>query len=380
MDKVKVIQLLNCVGGLEVWLRLTINNINSDKIENIIIHGHEDTNNEFFDKKGRRIKEYKTTILRQISPINDLKAIYECIKIVRKEKPDFIHAHSAKGGVIGRIVGILTRTKVLFTPHAFSYLSEQNKLKRFIFLFIEKTLSTSNNVLIATSNSEKNRAINEVGYKKSKALIFNNSINPINISDALTIQKTWPDEYICTVGRPCFQKNIDFMIKVIYEIKKIKDIHLVVMGVGYHADQLEIVEKLIVELDLTQNVTLLNWTSREDVLQIIRNSKIYISTSRYEGLPYSIIEALALSKPCVVSNCDGNKDLIQDGYNGFVIDKLELQTFTEKILLLLENNSLLNEFSENAYKSFDENYNIDSNISILEKIYYSNSKKYNKTL
>ena len=66
----------------------------------------------------------------------------------------------------------------------------------------------------------------------------------------------------------------------------------------------------IEKLDLKEHITLLKWTKRSDVLNIISNSKLYISTARYEGLPYSIIESLALSKPCVVSNCDGNRDLI----------------------------------------------------------------------
>jgi glycosyltransferase involved in cell wall biosynthesis len=60
---------------------------------------------------------------------------------------------------------------------------------------------------------------------------------------------------------------------------------------------------------------------------------LYISTARYEGLPYAVIESLALSKPCVVTNCDG-KDLINDGFNGFVINEDVIQ-FKEKILKLL---------------------------------------------
>jgi glycosyltransferase involved in cell wall biosynthesis len=60
---------------------------------------------------------------------------------------------------------------------------------------------------------------------------------------------------------------------------------------------------------------------------------LYISTARYEGLPYAVIESLALSKPCVVTNCDGNS-LINDGFNGFVINEDVIQ-FKEKILKLL---------------------------------------------
>jgi len=373
MKKVKIIQVLHCVGGVDVWLRLMLSNIDSDNYENVIVHGIEDTNKAFFDSTGNSIKEYKVPILRQISPINDLKTIYKTIKIVRKEKPNLIHAHSAKGGVIGRVVGIITRTKVLYTPHAFSYLSEKNKPKRLVFKLIEKVLSKGNNILLATSNSEQLRAINEVGYKIENTIVFNNSINPINTIKNLSIQKTWPNEYICTVGRPSYQKNIDLMIRIIAEIKKETNIHLVLMGVGHHADELDN-KKLILNLGLNNNVTLLNWTSREDVFNIIKSSQLYISTSRYEGLPYSVIEALALAKPCVVSNCDGNKDLVENGINGYVIANQNIELYKRHILNLLNNNELLLELSKNAYNSFQEKYNVNKNISFLEKIYNVESK------
>jgi glycosyltransferase involved in cell wall biosynthesis len=375
MKKIKIIQVLHSVGGVDVWLRLMLSNIDSDNYENVIVHGIDDTNKEFFDSRGNSIKEYKVPILRPISPINDLKSIYRTIKIVRKEKPDLIHAHSAKGGVIGRVVGIITGTKVLYTPHAFSYLSEKSKPKRFLFRLIEKVLSKGNNILLATSNSEQSRAINEVGYKSEKTIVFNNCITPIFNIENLSTQKTWTNEYICTVGRPSYQKNIDLMIRIIAEIKKERKIHLIVMGVGFHADQLDIVKELILDLNLSENVTLLNWTSREDVLNIISSSKLYISTSRYEGLPYSVIEALALSKPCVVSNCDGNKDLIEDGYNGYVIKNYNIENFKNQILELLKNEDLLNKMSKNAHQSFLDKYNIEKNIIYLENIYSKEIKK-----
>ncbi len=81
------------------------------------------------------------------------------------------------------------------------------------------------------------------------------------------------------------------------------------MGVGYHSGELDNVMQLIDQLDLKQNVTLLPWTSREDVFNVIKKARVYVSTSRYEGMPYSVIEAMALGKPCIVSDCDGNSTL-----------------------------------------------------------------------
>jgi glycosyltransferase involved in cell wall biosynthesis len=373
MKKIKIAHILHSVGGVDVSLRLILQNINDEKYDNFVIHAKDDAKVDYVDKRGFKIRDYKTDIIRNISIFKDLKSIYFTYNIIKKEKPQVIHCHSAKGGFIGKIIGMALNIRVYHTPQAFSYLSTQNKFKRLIFLWIEKSLKGKNIFLLASSHSEYIRAIKEVGFKKEQTKIFNNCINPIKFVKPLSIQKTWPKNYICTVGRPSYQKNIDLMIRVIAEIKKETDIHLVLMGVGHHADELDNIKKLILNLDLSNNVTLLNWTSREDVFNIIKNSKIYISTARYEGLPYSIIESMSLSKPCIVSDCDGNRDLIEDCVNGFIIKDNDINLFKERILELFGDNSLLEKYSKSAYLSFCKNYNIKNNIRDLELIYSKNS-------
>ena len=159
------------------------------------------------------------------------------------------------------------------------------------------------------------------------------------------------------------------MINVFFELNKTKKVHLVVMGVGHHVGQLDSVRTLITKLGMQNDVTLLNWTEQSDVFHIIKNALLYISTARYEGLPYSVIESLALSKPCIVSDCDGNRDLIQHGYNGYIVKNENIMDFKNNILNLLSNEDLLNKFSKNAYQSFIDNYDISKNIHQLENIY-----------
>ncbi|MGO4817156.1 glycosyltransferase [Flavobacterium sp. W22_SRS_FP1] len=370
MAKIKIAHLLHSLGGVDVYLRLLLNNIDTDSFENIVIHGTKDTNVPFLDKNKKNVKEYKISVFREISVINDLKATYQTYQILKKEHPDLLHTHSAKGGMIGRVLGPLLGIKVIYTPHAFSYLSAQNSLKKGVFLSIEKLLVKRSILLLATSNSEKKRAIDEVGFDPKNTIVFNNCIEPISKIDTLTIPKTWPDYYICTVGRPSYQKNIEHMIRVISEVNKELRIHLVIMGVGPVSDQLESVQSLIQELDMTTEVTLLSWTERTDVFNIIKQSKFYISTARYEGMPYSVIESLALSKPCIVTNCDGNRDLIIDGHNGFVISE-ELMQFKDKILVLLGDDKLLESMSKNSQQTFSDNFSIKKNINQLEAIYRS---------
>ena len=369
MKKIKIAHILHCVGGVEVSLRLITKNINPDKHENIIIHGLKDTNAVFSDRNNQQLKSYKLPIYREIALLSDLKSIYSTYKIIKEERPDILHAHSAKGGVIGKIAGMVLGIKTIYTPQAFSYLSSQNKTKRFLFLCIERLLANKKGMLLASSASEQERAITEVRYTPANTAVFSNCIEPIEGISPLTIDKAWPDEYICTVGRPSYQKNIEMMIQALHQVRHTHKIHLVIMGVGHHVGQLESVKNLIKKLDLTTAVTLLDWTARTDVFNIISKSKFYLSTARYEGMPYSVIESLALSKPCVVTDCDGNRDLIQDCYNGYVVAQDDLDGFVEKVSLLLNNTDLCETMSLQAKQSFNSNYNIKNNIQKLESIY-----------
>ncbi|HET8886308.1 MAG TPA: glycosyltransferase family 4 protein [Salinimicrobium sp.] len=374
MNKIKVLHILHAVGGVEVSVRLITENIDSEKIESVVLHGNKDTKISFFDDQKNPVRSYQAEISREINLIEDIKAIFQSFEIAKKEKPHLIHAHSAKGGIIGKIIGEFLSIPVLHTPQAYSYLSAESKWKKVAFLQIENFFRLFRNKILASSNSERNRAINDVGYKPQNALLFNNSIEPIETIQTLSIEKTWPDNYICSVGRPSFQKNIEMMVEVIHEIKKSKpEIHLVLMGVGFHSPNLDKVRRKIKEFHLQKNITLLDWTKREDIFYIIKNSMLYISTARYEGLPYSIIEALALKKACVVTDADGNRDLISNNKNGFVIFDQNVNEFADKILFLLDNETTRLKFEENAYKNFDANFNIYKTIRLLEEIYIENA-------
>ncbi|NHM07785.1 glycosyltransferase family 4 protein [Flavobacterium sp. CYK-4] len=375
MNRIKIAHVIHSVGGVDVYLRLITENIDCTQFENIVVHGNRDTQVPFTDAEGNAIKEYTTSITRNISVLEDIKATLNTYRYLKKERPDLIHAHSAKGGVIGKVVGAIFGVKVLYTPNAFSFLSSENKIKRSFFVWIERLLANKNSILLATSNSEKQQGINVAGYQPENTIVFENSIEPINELAPRQIEQTWPDNYICTVGRPSYQKNIELMLEILSKVLQMVDTHLVVMGVGNHSDQLDSVKEKIVALNLTDKVTLLDWTSRNDVFHIIRQSKLYLSTARYEGLPYSVIESLALSKAAVVTDCDGNRDLIKDGYNGYVIESDDKKKFAEKVIQLLTDENLLSRFSKNAYKEFTQNYDILKNIKKLETTYLKYSGK-----
>lgn len=128
----KIMHVGQMIGGLEVYIRNSIV-FNENGNEYVIVHGDKD-NSKPVVKQGKTVKEYSVTLHRDLNPMNDFKALLDTIRIIRKERPDIIHCHSAKGGVIGRTAGWLTDTRTLYTPHAFSFLCTPSRLKRALYI------------------------------------------------------------------------------------------------------------------------------------------------------------------------------------------------------------------------------------------------------
>ena len=375
MKKIKVAHIAHSVGGVDVYLRITLKVLNPERIECIVVHGKDDTETPFLNKNGMTVPEFTASYQRAISPWKDIRALRETIKILKREKPNVIHAHSAKGGIIARAASLWYPVTVLYTPHAFSFLSAPTGLKRAVYLNIERLFKRFHSVVVACSNSERLLAIKEVGYKESRARVFNNCIQPISEADMQTPEMRLPAHYICTVGRPSYQKNIEMLVHVVKTLsERIPEIHLVVMGVGVYSPNKEAVEKLIQQLQLSNNITLIPWIAREQIFSIINNSLLYVSASRYEGLPYSVIESLALAKASVVTDCDGNRDLIKDGYNGYVVPENSVETMANRIFALLTDEAKRQEMEKNALAHYHGHFNIEASIGNLEDIYKEFSK------
>ena len=80
-------------------------------------------------------------MVREINLHKDLKSLLQIINKIRQLKPDLIHCHSAKAGILGRITGLLLNTPTFYTPHAYSFLSTDNKYKKIIFIELLKSFS-----------------------------------------------------------------------------------------------------------------------------------------------------------------------------------------------------------------------------------------------
>jgi len=357
----KVLHIGQLIGGLSVYIRNSIQYANAN-LEFIVAHGETDKCNPL----PSGVKEYRISLQRSLNPITDLKCLRQSIRIVRREKPDVIHCHSAKGGVIGRIVGWVTHTPTLYTPHAFSFLCSPNKTKRRLYLLFER-MARLNSILLACSGSEREIGINEVGYKPEKALAWNNSVP--DISDVTATVEPIAAPYIIYVGRPCYQKNMPLLIDVADRIHKTNnDIKLLLLGVGYYSPDLEQMKATLKEKGIEDCFILKSWITQEETFAYMRDALFYLSTSHYEGLPLSVVEAMCLGKAVVATDVTGNSDCVTDGTNGFLV-KANADDIAAKCLRLIDDAAQRKRMGEASRELYEENFDIKKRIPLLADIY-----------
>ena len=378
----KILHIGNLKSGIDTYVRNTVA-LASDKFEFVIVNGADD-NSKPYMRHGKQVKTYSIDMYRALNPVKDMTAVMQAIKIIKKEKPDLVHCHSAKGGVIGRFAAFFTGTKVVYTAHAFSFLSAESAKKKQVFLLLEK-IAKLNSYLLACSGSERELGIKVVGFNEKKAFAWNNAVPDVdkgltrisqisrissqkNESSDLPVPKVG-ERYITSIGRPSYQKNPLFMVEVAHGIHlKHPDIKFYLLGVGFYSPMLEDMKKLIHQYDMDDTFYLLPWLSHEETLKYVKGSMLYFMTSLYEGLPISVIEAMSLGKAVVASDVLGNKDCVKDGYNGYLLP-LKEEVFVEKMNDLIENNEKRKEMEKNSRSYFESDFFIDNRIKALEDIY-----------
>ena len=378
----KILHIGNLKSGIDTYVRNTVA-LASDKFEFVIVNGADD-NSKPYMRHGKQVETYSIDMYRALNPVKDLKAVMQAIKIIKKEKPDMVHCHSAKGGVIGRFAAFFTGTKVVYTAHAFSFLSAESAKKKKVFLLLEK-IAKLNSYLLACSGSERELGIKVVGFKEKKAFAWNNAVpdadkgltrisqvsqisSQKNETSDLPVPKAG-ERYITSIGRPSYQKNPLFMVEVAHGIHlKHPDIKFYLLGVGFYSPMLEDMKKLIHQYDMDDTFYLLPWLSHEETLKYVKGSLLYFMTSLYEGLPISVIEAMSLGKAVVASDVLGNKDCVKDGYNGYLLP-LNEEVFVEKMNDLIENDEKRKEMEKNSRSYFETDFFIDNRIKALEEIY-----------
>lgn len=351
----KIVHITECLaGGVLTFIRNLTEALADD--EHILIYSDRDNTpknvNELFGENVKLV--YWKNAGREISAIQDTKALFELISLLNPYKDaDVVQLHSSKAGFLGRVAcKLLGFKKVFYLPHGLSFAREDvsAKKKRF-YVTLEKIGNLFCGDYIASCNSEK--AILEKNGIHNVHVINNGiDVNP----EKPTYRKFSYPLVVGTMGRLTFQKNPSLFDEIAEAFKDDDRVRFIWLGGGELKD----------DIRERPNTTVTGWIPLDEVQSSIKKLDVYISTALWEGLPISVLEAMNLGKPLVLSDCIGNVDLVNrdNGYTFRTRDQA-----IKSLRQLADHPEELESKGLASYELLEQEFSIDHMKSCYLKLY-----------
>lgn len=351
----RVVHVVECFsGGVYEFLR----NIVKRQVENgddvYIIHGTQRCQENFQEDFPKEVHFFAwSNVTRELNMQRDFLSALELYRNIRNiKKIDIIHLHSSKAGFLGRLVCKLCGlgNKTIYTTHGISFLCKDlSDIKKKMFITLEMIASKWGRYVVACSQSElevikKAKIINSIFINNGVEITKNNSVR---MRDNQVI-------FVVTMGRITEQKNPSLFNELARKFIDDSRIKWIWIGDGELRDALT-----------SSNIYCPGWSTKEQIRGYLDKADIYLSTSLWEGLPLSVLEAMNYGIPLVLSRCVGNIDLVEK--NGYIYaTKTEALEYLHR---LIDNYKEREKMGEQSRRLLSEKFNIEKEYNEYRKLY-----------
>jgi glycosyltransferase involved in cell wall biosynthesis len=344
---VKVMQVIARmnVGGPAVLVADLMRNLEHQRFSSVLITGFcDDNESDYLDEVAQDVAAVRIPGLgRSVSPLKDLAAFFLLIREIRKFKPDVIHTHTAKAGLLGRLAGLIARpqAKRVHTFHGHLLHGYFSASKTRLVILLEKALSFITHRFIAIGNVVKNDLVRAGIAQESKFEVIYPGLQNLDKypkKDARSSLALDPNKkYLVFVGRLTTIKRPERLIDLARFLKdNYPDSWLLIAGAG------ELLETLSTQAQREElPVTFLGW--RNDIGMILSASDIAVLCSDNEGIPLTLIQASQAGLPIVSTDVGSVSDIVIDGTTG-LLTKVSSKGLIEGVSVLLDDPALGQQF------------------------------------
>ena len=289
------------------------------------------------DEKEYGVHLLHADISRSPVSLSNIKAYKQICEIIKKNDIDYIHCNTPVGGVLGRLTGKKCKVKkVLYQAHGFHFYKGAPKKNWLIYYTIEKFLARFTDCIV-TMNAEDNVAAKRF-KRRNNGPVYNVHGVGIDLSLYEGLEKkreskrqelgfTESDIVLISMGDLILRKNYTVAIDAVAKCDNPK-LHYIICGKGPELDNLKQRAKA---LGVEQQIHFLGF--RSDIKELLAAADIFIFTSLQEGMPRSMMEAMAAGLPCIASKIRGNVDLIENGKGGFLCAPTDSDAIAKAIRL-----------------------------------------------
>lgn len=360
------------LGGAQKVTLMTLERLPRDRYEVGLATGPEGLLVDWANRIPDLKRVWLPSLVREVRPLQDLTAFLTLFRLFRREKPQVVHTHSAKAGILGRWAAKLAGVPLIFhTAHGFGFNDTMRPAVKGFYVWLERLTAKITTRFVVVSFANAAKAEQSKILRRGEWLLCRDAISvsefmqPGPRRSKLPEWKIPEDKFV--VGMiACLkpQKSpVDFVDVAARVLKRNSRAHFVLAGDGELRPE---VEKRIQEHGIGSHFTLLGWQT--DMPEIYRNLDVVVLTSLWEGLPCVFSEAMAGELPLVATNVDGAREAIVHGENGFLHEPHDVEGMSESVLRLLEDSELRQTMGKRG-KSRVMEFDISTSVANLESAY-----------
>jgi len=303
------------IGGAQIHIKDIAVTLQDKGHEVVVAFGNEGAFSSLLVKHNIRYRVIPN-LLREISPLNDMKALMQIRQTLRAYQPDLLTLHSSKAGLLGRIAAKMTSTPVLFTAHGWAFTEGVSSKKRWLYIQIEKMAMLLSQRVITVSEYDKNLALRLGVGNEAKLVAIHNGMRDISREDFATFEGDIP--VITMVAR--FQSPKDHR-QLLEALAGLQHLAWRVEFVGEDGGLMQEVKDLGASLGIDHRISYLG--HRSDIAAQLKHAGIFVLTSHWEGFPLTILEAMRAGLPVIASDVGGVGEAVVDEETGYLVDTQE---------------------------------------------------------
>jgi glycosyltransferase involved in cell wall biosynthesis len=311
------------------------------------------------EQAGVRFVELRH-MCRALHPVRDALGLLELVALIRRERPDIVHANSSKAGILGRLAAMVGGVPItVFTVHGWAFKAYGGLASR-LYRTADRVMARATTITICVTDSERATGLDAGTCDAKRTTVIPNAIDTRTAPRA---QHATDPPRIITVGRLAWPKDPHTLLDALARLRP-RTFAAVIVGDG---PQRPAAEARIRELGLASSVQILG--ARADVPDLLAHSDVFVLASRSEGGPISILEAMAAGLPVVASDVGGVGELVQDGSTGLLAPAGDAGALAAAVQRLLDDPELRRRMGEAGRRRVAEQFDIGTQRSAHLDLY-----------
>jgi glycosyltransferase involved in cell wall biosynthesis len=311
-----------------------------------------------------------------IAPLWDLATLLRLRSWMRRERVELVHTHSSKAGILGRAAAVLAGVpSVVHTVHGWSFNETQPRWLRQIYITLERIAARFTDRLIVVSELDRERGLaHGIGRPESYDVIrsgieLDRFRAPTRDREAVRRELGIEPDQLLVGTLSCLKPQkapLDFVRAAEAAYRRNARLRFVIAGDGELGSQ---VREQVRELGLEGIVHLLGW--RRDVVELLHAMDVFLLTSRFEGLPRAVLQAMAAGTPVVATAVDGTPEVIKDRETGLLVPPSRPDAAAERLVELIEDEQLRRRCARQARRELGRGFDIHGMVADLDQLYLS---------